>query len=298
MNLRHLRFFCAVVDSRGVTRAAKGLHVSQPALSAGIKALEDELGHRLLERSAGGRHLRPTEKGRVLYAFATDILQRCESARKTLSSETVSTKSVRAGILTTIAAGEAASVTGELERQTLAWQWRFREGSTSQLADWLRRGHIDTAWTIVNEESSNARILWREPYVVLISRNHRLARKSGSRLTAQKLAKERLILRAGCEMPPGVLESAGLSPRATIHTHRDDLALRLVALGVGIAIGPRSFASGEIAPIRLPELTEARSIGLRWRPNVPSEAIDALIRAIGTVRTLREDGRDGESSAR
>jgi LysR family transcriptional regulator, benzoate and cis,cis-muconate-responsive activator of ben and cat genes len=50
MELRHLRYFVAVAEDENVSRAALRLHVSQPAVSAQIRDLEDEIGFLLLER--------------------------------------------------------------------------------------------------------------------------------------------------------------------------------------------------------------------------------------------------------
>ena len=51
MELRQLRYFIAIAEEKGFHKAARRLHVAQPALSACVKQLEDEIGHRLLERS-------------------------------------------------------------------------------------------------------------------------------------------------------------------------------------------------------------------------------------------------------
>ena len=61
MDLRILRYFLAVADEGNITRASERLHVSQPALSTQLAALEDELGQKLFERGARGIEL--TEKG-------------------------------------------------------------------------------------------------------------------------------------------------------------------------------------------------------------------------------------------
>jgi DNA-binding transcriptional LysR family regulator len=62
MELRHLRYFVAVVEARSFRRAAERLHVAHPALSRQIHDLEDELGLKLLQRNS--RRVELTEVGR------------------------------------------------------------------------------------------------------------------------------------------------------------------------------------------------------------------------------------------
>ena len=66
MELRHLRYFVAVVGEENVSRAALKLHVSQPGLSRQIRDLEDEIGFQLFERSA--KALRLTAAGKTFPA--------------------------------------------------------------------------------------------------------------------------------------------------------------------------------------------------------------------------------------
>lgn len=72
MDLNHLRSFVSVAQFGHLTRAAEALHLSQPALSAHIKSLEEEFGVALFERSPSGMTLTPS--GRRLVAEAEQII--------------------------------------------------------------------------------------------------------------------------------------------------------------------------------------------------------------------------------
>src|SRR5258708_25635735 len=80
VELRHLRYFVGVAEMENVSRAALKLHVSQPALSAQIRDLEDELGFPLLKRTAKSVSL--TEAGRTFLNEARAVLQRADEGVK------------------------------------------------------------------------------------------------------------------------------------------------------------------------------------------------------------------------
>jgi DNA-binding transcriptional LysR family regulator len=79
MELYQLRSFSAVAELGQLTRASERLHISQPALSAQIKALEDELAVALFERGAGGMTL--TAAGRQLLTEAERVLAAAQQLR-------------------------------------------------------------------------------------------------------------------------------------------------------------------------------------------------------------------------
>jgi DNA-binding transcriptional LysR family regulator len=84
MELYQLRSFAAVAESGHLTRAADRLHISQPALSAQIKALEDELGVVLFERLSSGMELTPA--GRLLLPEAHKVVAAAQVLRSHASA--------------------------------------------------------------------------------------------------------------------------------------------------------------------------------------------------------------------
>lgn len=79
MELRTLRYFIAVLEAGSLSRAAGSLYVAQPALTAQIKKLEDELGAQLFERSHAG--VTPTPAGLLLYDDARRLLSDADAVR-------------------------------------------------------------------------------------------------------------------------------------------------------------------------------------------------------------------------
>jgi DNA-binding transcriptional LysR family regulator len=78
LDLRHLRHLCAVVESGSLGRASVALGISEPGLSKSVRALEDRLAVRLLDR--GSKGMVPTAAGQALYAGARAILAEVEHA--------------------------------------------------------------------------------------------------------------------------------------------------------------------------------------------------------------------------
>ncbi|KMY51185.1 LysR family transcriptional regulator [Peribacillus loiseleuriae] len=79
MDIRQLRYFVAIVEERKISAAAYRLHISQPPLSQQLKAMEQELGAKLVERT--GKYLEVTEAGQTLYKYAQKMIHLLEEAK-------------------------------------------------------------------------------------------------------------------------------------------------------------------------------------------------------------------------
>lgn len=79
VDARQLEYFLAVVDHGGFTRAADALHVTQPALSQAVRALERDLGARLFQRA--GRGVVLAAAGEALVGPARQVMRALLEAR-------------------------------------------------------------------------------------------------------------------------------------------------------------------------------------------------------------------------
>jgi DNA-binding transcriptional LysR family regulator len=78
--------------------------------------------------------------------------------------------------------------------------------------------------------------------------------------------------------------------RIAARAERDDLALRLVAQGVGIAIAPRSLATGDVVAVPVTDLRLERSIGLMWRSEMPERLVAAMLDAVSALERATDKG--------
>ena len=145
MDIRILRYFIAVAEEGNITKAAARLHVSQPALSTQLAALEDELGQRLFERGARGIEL--TEKGLVLKRRADDLVdfaERIESEVKANDgAELEGTVSIGAG--ETPAFRFVARAAAQLARDNPRLRFSISSGNGEDILMHLREGVHDLA---------------------------------------------------------------------------------------------------------------------------------------------------------
>ena len=101
MTLKQLEYFLAIAETESITQAAELLHVSQPPLSLQLKALEDEFGVPLFERTRKG--LTITQSGRLLEPRAQEIFELINQTINEVRSKTVSPRvEIRVGAVNSV----------------------------------------------------------------------------------------------------------------------------------------------------------------------------------------------------
>lgn len=281
---QHLRFLVAVVECGGVIKAAEYLHLSQPSISAGLKALEEQLGGAIFERQGpSNRPLRLTPAGQRLYQRAADIINQCEAAITEFSSQPhqYATR-VRLGVLDTLPQNLISNAIHHLKAIEPELRLDIWEGSTSRLTGWFIQDRVDLIWSNVGDLTPHSRVLWREPLVAVASPNHDLA-KAQSTIPLRALAKTPFIHRSNCELDSlgrARLKGANVKLDVRIRAEREELAFQFVRNGMGITLAPRSLAPSDLTIVEVAGLDIERTIGLQWHENTPTQIPLALSSAI------------------
>jgi len=177
MELRHLRYFIAVADAGSLTVAAQRvLHTSQPSLSRQIRDLEDEVGTPLLTRRARGIDLTPA--GRALLDHARSVLSQVEAASEAARRVAGPAKPCFAmGFLTGHELTWMPEALRILRDELPNIDVMISSQYSPLLADGLSKGKIDAAFLRREQGAPDLafRLLVKEPLVVVLPSNHRLA---------------------------------------------------------------------------------------------------------------------------
>ena len=195
MELRQLRHFVAVAEERNFSLAARRVHLSQPALTRSIKALEDDLRTRLLERGPLGAV--PTAAGERFLEHARMILHDCDRARAELGTLAAGVSgSVTFGIAALFSSWLADTLVERVGRELPGVQLEVAEGFYEDLAARLRAGRLDFALTNLPPVPLDPDLV-AEPLLDLQARavcgaSHPLARRRG--LRAADLAESRWVI--------------------------------------------------------------------------------------------------------
>jgi LysR family transcriptional regulator, hca operon transcriptional activator len=177
MELRHLRYFVAVADAGSLTVAAQRmLHTSQPSLSRQIRDLEDEVGTELLTRRARGIELTPA--GRAFLDHARSVLSQVEAGSEAARRAAGPAKPCFAmGFLTGHELTWMPEALRILRDELPNIDVMISSQYSPLLAEGLSKGKIDAAFLRRERGASELayRALVKEPLMVVLPRNHRLA---------------------------------------------------------------------------------------------------------------------------
>jgi DNA-binding transcriptional LysR family regulator len=294
MELRHLRYFVAVVEEQSFTKAAEKLFIAQPPLSRQIQNLETELGAQLFER--GSRPLQPTVIGRFFYHQALKLLANAEQLKSITIREGRIERTLTIAFGGSLLFGLLPRVVYLFRQQQPHLKIKMVKMNAMQQIDALKEGRIDACFGRVRiSDPDIKRILLREePLMVAVHSSHAIAqRKEG--LSLADIVDETLILYPNLPKPSfstqmkGLFSEYGLNPQNLTVVEDIQLALGMVAAGEGLCIVPESATTMQFKHLEYVPIIDDAAVSpvfLILRNNDESDYIRALIDSVYQVYDL------------
>jgi DNA-binding transcriptional LysR family regulator len=250
MELRHLRYFQAVAEELSFSRAAKRLHVAQPALSRAIKQLEHTLGAEVLERSR--HHVRLTPAGAVLLREIAVLLQQLEEVtrrvRRTAAGEE---GELRLGYIGPPTQPFLGRLLHEYRRRYPLVSIHLEERTPERVWEMVARGRLSAALTrpvLAHKALGLRTILLREERLgIVVPSGHALAKRRS--VPWNTLAREPLIVlarREGIGLHDAVIagcRQAGVTPRLAHTPSLIGTVMSYVEAGAGIGVVTESVVT-------------------------------------------------------
>ena len=308
MTLTELRYIVAVSRELHFGRAAAACFVSQPTLSVAIKKLEDELDVTIFERRPHDVTITPV--GRRIVEQAITVLEQVNAIRTIAGSEKDQLQgSLKLGVIYTIGPFLLPHLIPVLGREAPGLTLIIEEDFTLNLAGQLKRGELDMIIisTPFEQPGATLEVLYREPFTVMLPKNHRLSRRKQVR--ADDLVEDTLLLlKSGNCFRDQVMDACPACKgdifskdkiQKTLEGSSIETIKQMVAAGSGVTVLPSTAIREqdglgglvEYRPFAKP--VPERDIALAWRNTYPKKQLAQLV-----SRIIRQCDIPGKTGAR
>ena len=288
MDFTQLRYFIAVAEMQNITRAAERLHVSQPALSRQISALEDGLGVALFDRIKKRIYL--TEAGAFLLTRSREILCDVETTAQQVRERYGAGRSaLRIGLLGAFLDDIVAPAVMALKKEARRTEVSLFELAPRAQLDRLRDGQIDIAVLGNLDAEDRARFetmpLARFRIALVLPMGHRLARRM--QISLDELAGEPFVSLADAFFPgrraflEDLCRKQNFTPKIVEECESLNMMLAAISMGTGVGLMPAHSAKlphAGCAFVRMKKPAAFVEVMAVYRKGADSAVLDSAIR--------------------
>ena len=255
---RRLLTFREVARQGSFSRAADALARSQPAVSHQVRALERELGTRLLVRGRAGTV--PTPAGELLLGHADALAARLELADTQMDAlASAARRTLRLGAVPSALATIVPTAVAALRVHEPGLEAAIREGTVEELTHAVQAGRLDAAVCFQDADAPRREPeglrrseLAEEPMLALLGAGHRLAGRA--EIALEELADEPWMAPGPDALAVRACRAAGFEPRLVILTRDPLAACAIAAAGLAVSLTPRLTARIPVPGVATPAL--------------------------------------------
>ena len=255
MELRQIRSFLSIAETLHFGRTAELIHISQPALSLQIRALEEEAGVRLLERNR--RKTTLTAAGFAFRDDAAAALSQLEQAiRRARLAANGKLGLVRIGFISTAGREIVPEIVRQFRELNPEVEFSLRNILTAEQVRMLESGSLDVGFLrlpIGGHSELDVVTVHREPFVHVVPSSHKLAKRKRVRL-GEVAGQDFVMYERTCapgfhDLIFGMLRNAGIVPSISQTAGEIPTLISLVDSRMGITILPASAVKHSAASV-------------------------------------------------
>ena len=239
--MHQVRYFLALCEHGGFARAAEACEVSQPALTAAIKRLEQELGGPLFHRE--GKRLVLSRLGQMVRPHIEALQGEIQAAAQIARNfRLLKTAPIAIGVMPSIGPARIARFFERFCRQSPHVELAVSAAPLATLLKQLEKGELDFALVSAPQgtpDTFRAEAAYRERYMVVFPPGHRFERLNT--IALGDVNGERYVDRLACEMREAVMALCSerkVELYAAYRSEREDWIEAMVAAGLGFAFMP------------------------------------------------------------
>jgi DNA-binding transcriptional LysR family regulator len=283
MELRQIRSFLSIAETLHFGRTAELIHLSQPALSLQIKALEEEVGVRLFERNR-----RKTTLTAAGLAFRDDAAAALSQLEQAMRSARLAANGklglLRIGFISTVGSEIVPNIVRQFRELNPEVEFSLRAIPTADQVQMLESGSLDIGFfrlPIGGHSALEVVTVHRERFVLVVPASHKLATRKRVRLS--EVSGQNFVLYERAYAPGfhdlifGMLRDARIVPNISQTAAELSMLISLVDAHMGVAILPLSAVKHSVASVVACDILDRipmSEIGMAVRKGTRAPVVD------------------------
>jgi DNA-binding transcriptional LysR family regulator len=283
MELRQVRSFLSIAETLHFGRTAELIHLSQPALSLQIKALEEEVGVRLFERNR-----RKTTLTAAGLAFRDDAAAALSQLEQAMRSARLAANGklglLRIGFISTVGSEIVPNIVRQFRELNPEVEFSLRAIPTADQVQMLESGSLDIGFfrlPIGEHSALEVVTVHRERFVLVVPASHKLATRKRVRLS--EVSGQNFVLYERTYAPGfhdlifGMLRDARIVPNISQTAAELSMLISLVDAHMGVAILPLSAVKHSVASVVACDILDRipmSEIGMAVRKGTRAPVVD------------------------
>jgi DNA-binding transcriptional LysR family regulator len=283
MELRQIRSFLSIAETLHFGRTAELIHLSQPALSLQIKALEEEVGVRLFERNR-----RKTTLTAAGLAFRDDAAAALSQLEQAMRSARLAANGklglLRIGFISTVGSEIVPNIVRQFRELNPEVEFSLRAIPTADQVQMLESGSLDIGFfrlPIGGHSALEVVTVHRERFVLVVPASHKLATRKRVRLS--EVSGQNFVLYERTYAPGfhdlifGMLRDARIVPNISQTAAELSMLISLVDAHMGVAILPLSAVKHSVASVVACDILDRipmSEIGMAVRKGTRAPVVD------------------------